>query len=90
MGLLEDGGKDENPAATGLFLPSRGFDISDGFLGGERRKFVLGAGAEPGFDCKHEALREQGAAPRHAARSHPLIFSLDLEGRAKTTFDALS
>lgn len=40
-GLVEDGEKDEKPRGPRALHGNEGINISDGFLEGERRKFVL-------------------------------------------------
>lgn len=69
-----------------------------GFWEGERRNLVLISGADSlKFDCRQKTFKERreldtpvrtGTYPRNKS-PHLLIFSLDLEGRAKMTFDAL-
>lgn len=98
-GLVEDGEKDEtppHPASPGLFLPPGGLIFLMGFLGGERGG-VPTLGQCPKFDSRWKTFKEKkalytpartGAYP-HNKSPHLLISSLDLEGRAKMTFDAL-
>lgn len=47
---MEDGEKDENPRGPRALRGNEGINISDGFLEGERRKFVLSAAPESKCD----------------------------------------
>lgn len=94
-GLVEDEKKTKTHGPR-AFLATEGFNISDGFLrGGERRNLVFNSGTEgPRFDSGQKTFKKRelytpARTYPHNKSPHLLIFSLDLEGRAKVTFDAL-